>query len=472
MPHHACMRRSIIAIVAGTVVLALVVIAVAFRPFGGGSKVETATVARGSLDATIELAGTVIPQETHALTFGTTGTVTSVTTHVGDVVAPGQILATIDDTLAKAQARAAETALASAQARLAADTGGLTSAQLAQAQDSVTQAQQAVTTATSALSSARTQRDASVAAAKGILDAAQARLDADIAAGAADAILSIDRLAVQAASANLATVTTQGDAAVAQANAALSSARSALTAAQHGYAVRTASAPTALLAADEAAIAAAEASLATARQALAGATIASPIVGTITEVGVQVGDRAGSLTGGASGLGSLGGGGGAAGATGRIVVADLSALRISATASEIDVVSLVRDQAATITLDALPDVSLAATICELGTSGSAASGVVEYPVTLCLARRDPQLRVGMSANISIVLAHRENVLIVPTPAITTAEGRSVARVLRSDGRIDTVEVVVGISSGTRLEIRSGLAEGDKVVVGSTSGSGG
>jgi multidrug efflux pump subunit AcrA (membrane-fusion protein) len=459
------MRRqyAIAAVVLVVLVGAVVVFA---RPFQRQPAVETATVTRGSVESTIELAGSIVPRETRVLTFAAGGTVTSVATGVGEVVAPGQVLAAVDDTAAQAQLRAAQLAIDAANARLASDTGGLTPAQLAQAKDPVTQAQQALSAAKSAEASARSQRGASVAAARSVLDAAQTRLDDDTASGAAEAILALDQLAVRAAQANLDAVTAQADAAVAQAAAGVKSAQSALTTAQHGYEVRTAAAPDALIAADEAAIASAEASLAAANQAVAATTLTSPITGTVTEVGIRVGDRTGGL-GGASGLGALGGTTDAG--SGRIVVADLTALRVSATASEIDVVSLAGGQAATITLDALPDLTLDATICELGDSGSSASGVVEYPVTLCLDGGDARLRTGMSANVSIVLARRDNVLLVPTPAITTTGGRTTARILRDDGSIATVDVVVGVSSGTRIEVISGLTEGDRVVVGGSTG---
>ena len=133
--------------------------------------------------------------------------------------------------------------------------------------------------------------------------------------------------------------------------------------------------------------------------------------------------------------------------------------------------SLALGQAATVTLDALPDLAIPATICGLGSTGSSASGVVEYPVTMCLERRDRRLRLGMSANVSIVLAHRDAVLIVPTPAVSTSAGRSTVQVVRDDGTIDRVEVGVGVSSGTRVEITSGLREGEKVVVGGASSGG-
>ncbi len=462
------MRRAV-AVIAAIVVIAVVAV-IALRPFGKAKTVETATVTRGSLESTVELAGTLTARESRALAFGTAGTVASVGVSVGDVVSAGQVLAHLDDTVVGTQVAAAEKALASAQARLDGDRAGLTDAQLASAKDPVTQAQSALDAALAGEKAAKAQRTAAVGAAQATLDEAEARLAADQAGGAADPIIALDELAIQAAQANLTSVRTQTDASVAQASAAVRSARLALTAAQHAYAVRTAPAPDALLSADEAAVASAEASLAAARQTLSLGIITSPIAGTVTEVGFRVGDRTAAL-GAGSALGSLTGASGTS--TGRIVVEDLSALRVSSTASEIDVVSLALDQDATVTLDAIPDLSLTATICELGVTGSATQGVVEYPVTLCLDGGDPRLRAGMSTNVSIVLASRTDVLIVPTPAVRTVDGATIVRRLKADGTTEDVTVTVGISSGTRLEILSGLSEGDKVVVGGTSsGTGG
>lgn len=461
------MRRPIVLVALVVVVLAAAGYLVVAKPFGrASSSLETARVTRGALQSTVELAGTLEPRESRSLTFGTSGTVQAVSVAVGDTVTVGQVLATLDDSLVRSQVTAAETALRSAQARLDADRAGLTSAQLASAKDPVTQAQAALSSAQQAEKAARNQRSTAVAAAQATLDEAEARLAADTEAGAVEAILTVDRLAIRAAEANLASVTGQADAAVAQAATAVTSARSALTAAQHAYTVRTAPAPTALIAADEAAVASAELSLATARQSLSLATITSPIAGTVTEVGVRSGDRVGGIGAGSGSGGAIGGLSGASAAA--IVVQDLGSLRVTATASEIDVVALELHQKADVTLDAIPDLTLAAEVCELGRTGSAAQGVVEYPVTLCMTNDDARVRTGMSANISIVLARRENVLMVPTPAVRSVDGKSVVRVLRSDDSIADVEVVTGVSSGTRIEIVSGLAEGDEVLVGSSS----
>jgi macrolide-specific efflux system membrane fusion protein len=261
-------------------------------------------------------------------------------------------------------------------------------------------------------------------------------------------------------------------AAVDSASATKTSADASLTAAKSRYdADRKAGQPAAVLDADRAQIRAAEAQVAAAKTQLASAeaqvaaaqqsvdnlALTSPIAGTVVSVGLEVGDLAGA--------------GGGLGGAGTIVVADLATLQVSTTASEIDVVSLKADMPVALTFDALPDLALEGTICELGSVGTGTGGVVEFPVTVCLASQDAALRVGMSANVSIVLARAEGALIVPAQAIRTVDGAPTVRVLGADGKITTVAVEVGISSGTRTQLLSGVAEGDLVVLGDT-GSGG
>jgi HlyD family secretion protein len=75
---------------------------------------------------------------------------------------------------------------------------------------------------------------------------------------------------------------------------------------------------------------------------------------------------------------------------------------------------------------------------------------------------DPRLRIGMSSTVEIIVAHKENVLNVPSQTVI---GRGVERdVYRVVGGVaHKISVQVGISNWDRTEITSGLAEGDAVV---------
>lgn len=439
----------VIVIIAGVLLLS--------RVADSGPAVETATASRGTIETTVELAGLVEASDARSLAFAAAGTVADVAVEEGDTVAAGALLATLDTTQLEAQLAAAEASQASAEARLAADQGGPSAARRAAARDPIAQAEQALANARRTQADTRTQADLAVRQAQAALDGVEEQLAADRAAGAPPTVVAADEAAVAQAERALETARAQRTASLNQAAGAVASAQRAVTAARNGYAVATEPAPEALIAADEAAVAQAEAQVAAARAALDAATLRSPIAGVVTEVGLRVGDRIGAgAIGGPAGVGS--------GSSGQITVATLDDLRVSATASEIDIVALKPGQPVTVSVDALPEASLEGTVCGIGATGTQIQGVTDYPVTICLAATDDGLRVGMTANGSVILERREDVLLVPVQAITTVDGRSTVEVLGEDGEIAEVGVTLGISSGTRTEIVAGLSEGQEVVL--------
>jgi Cu(I)/Ag(I) efflux system membrane fusion protein len=77
---------------------------------------------------------------------------------------------------------------------------------------------------------------------------------------------------------------------------------------------------------------------------------------------------------------------------------------------------------------------------------------------------DPRLRYGMLVEVTIHTSVRDNVLRIPREAIIrTGQGDRVILAL-GDGRFRPVSVVPGIESGDYIEIRSGLEEGQEIVV--------
>jgi multidrug efflux pump subunit AcrA (membrane-fusion protein) len=109
--------------------------------------------------------------------------------------------------------------------------------------------------------------------------------------------------------------------------------------------------------------------------------------------------------------------------------------------------------------------------------------VVNYPITVALDKADtsaslsasPQIRSGMTANVTIVVEQRDNILLVPNRAVKTTGKQKTVTVLK-DGKPTPVTVTLGMSNDTQSEVTSGLNEGDAVVVPqtttTTSGGGG
>jgi HlyD family secretion protein len=145
-------------------------------------------------------------------------------------------------------------------------------------------------------------------------------------------------------------------------------------------------------------------------------------------------------------------------------ILDTTAARIETTIDEADASRVELGQPAEMTLDAYPGVRFKGKVSliapavapdpRLGTTRSLPIWVAVDP--------DPRLRIGMSSTVEIIVAHKENVLNVPSQTVI---GRGVERdVYRVVGGVaHKISVQVGISNWDRTEITSGLAEGDAVV---------
>lgn len=74
------------------------------------------------------------------------------------------------------------------------------------------------------------------------------------------------------------------------------------------------------------------------------------------------------------------------------------------------------------------------------------------------------LREGMTATVSVVQTSVTDVVVVPSRAVKGAGANAQVEVSLENGKTEMRTVEVGLSDGTRTEIRSGLTENDKVVV--------
>lgn len=74
------------------------------------------------------------------------------------------------------------------------------------------------------------------------------------------------------------------------------------------------------------------------------------------------------------------------------------------------------------------------------------------------------LKPNMYAQVRIAARERSNVLTIPQDALIRTGGSSRVIVSLGEGRFEPREVETGLSSGGELEITSGIAEGDEIVV--------
>ncbi len=151
--------------------------------------------------------------------------------------------------------------------------------------------------------------------------------------------------------------------------------------------------------------------------------------------------------------------------------------------NEVDAAKLKVGQKATITFDALPNVSIGGTVSSLNTIGTVSQGVVSYNATVTFDTPNPRVLPGMSATVNIVTDVTTG-LVVPVAAVQSTGGTSYVEVFNpplpgsenaagapSPVAPTDVPVTVGLSDTAHSIIQKGLAVGTQVVVETLAGTG-
>ncbi len=103
-----------------------------------------------------------------------------------------------------------------------------------------------------------------------------------------------------------------------------------------------------------------------------------------------------------------------------------------------------------------------------GTTDS--STAVYYYGNLVVPNPDGTLRIGMTTQNTIVVANKDNVLIIPTITLNTKNGKSYVYVLEKNNTVVEKEVTIGLSDSMNTEIISGLKDGENVISAQMSNS--
>lgn len=200
------------------------------------------------------------------------------------------------------------------------------------------------------------------------------------------------------------------------------------------------------LAQAEANVAQAAASLAKARLSRQHAELVAPFGGTLANVNIKAGDSVG-----------------ASAQTAAIVLVDDSAFYVDVNISEADLGKLKVGQAAVVELDALPGQQLDGTLDYIAPAGTTQQNVTTYLTRVTLKPSEQGLRVGLSAAVSIITAKRDNVLLVPSGAISETDAGPQVQVQRGSDT-SLVPIKTGMVGDADTEVTEGLSEGDVVVL--------
>ncbi len=445
------MKRNVLVII-GVVVIVLAIAGVlGWRQLTASAatatRVQTTTVQRGTLVATVNAAGNVSAPEEAAMAFSGSGRVAQVKAQVGDVVKKGQLLMQLDTTDLDSALKTAQINLTSAQASLDATKTNL--------QDALKTAQANLVSTQASYDAAKAKNDqnpnqllaakAALDKAAGALQTAQANYNVvatqpSISSSSVAAALASATADYQSAKANYdITVAGINDTALRQAQASLDNAKTALDQAQKNLDTSLRSAQASY---DNAKI-----SADTAQRNLDKASIYAPFDGIVSAVNFNTGDTASSST--------------------AVSIVDLNNLQVKVTIAEVDMPKIKVGETAQITLDAVPGQTYTAKVIAISPVGTVTQGVVNYPVIVAVNNSNGAVKPGMTANLAIEVDRRDNVLLVPTRAVRTQGNQKTVTVLYKGLNIP-VTIGTGLSNDTSIEVTSGLQEGDQVVLNQTT----
>lgn len=418
------------------------------------NNLQTVSVERGSLTATIGATGVVRANQSALLTWQTSGTVENVYVETGDTVEVGDLLSDLKKTSLSQNIILAEAELIDAQKALEDLLEPATNLVLAQTIQEIVNSEKAVDDAEKRLNGLQTTADQSdIDAAEATVVILKDRLDkankafrpyenkseqnvirANLQAAVAKAQQEYDNAVVRLN--NLQGTASATDLAIAEANLELEKAR--LTDAQERY-------DTLLNGADQDDITRAKTQIAAIQATLNLPKIEAPFDGTITSVDTKVGDQVnpGSLA---------------------FRLDDLSHMLVDVGITEVDINRIQLGQDAILQFDSIPDEEYRGVVVGIDPVGTVNQGVVEFTVTIELTDPDEAVKPGMTAAVNIVINQLNDVLMVPNRAVRIQNGDRVVYILEN-GQLEPVVITLGVSSDTMSEVLdTELVEGDLVVL--------
>lgn len=220
-----------------------------------------------------------------------------------------------------------------------------------------------------------------------------------------------------------------------------------------------------------------EANLAKAKRNLAYATITSPIDGVVISRAVEEGQTV------AAGFETP---------TLFTIAADLTQMQVIADVDEADIGGVKEGQRVEFTVDAYPNDTFEGTVTQVRLEATEESNVITYEVVISAHNPDLKLKPGLTANVTIYIAERRDVVNIPVKALRfvpdppsgkapdpeqapqpqAPANDSLKTVWVQEGQAwKPRQVKVGMNNGVNVEICSGLNEGEVVAVDRKSNAG-
>lgn len=164
-----------------------------------------------------------------------------------------------------------------------------------------------------------------------------------------------------------------------------------------------------------------------------------------------------------------------------VTIADLSKMKIKPEISEGDITKVKAGQEVSFTIlsdsqtvyhsviDSVDPANTttsdsSSTSSSTSSSSSSTTSAIYYYANVLIDNPDRTLRIGMTTENNIKIANAKDVLLISNMAIQKRDGKSVVNILNNKNQPEQREVETGVQNDFQTEIKSGLNEGEKVIV--------
>ena len=164
-----------------------------------------------------------------------------------------------------------------------------------------------------------------------------------------------------------------------------------------------------------------------------------------------------------------------------VTIADLSKMKIKPEISEGDITKVKAGQEVSFTIlsdnqtvyhsviDSVDPANTttsdsSSTSSSTSSSSSSTTSAIYYYANVLIDNPDRTLRIGMTTENNIKIANAKDVLLVSNMAIQKRDGKNFVNVLNDKNQPEPREVETGVQNDFHTEIKSGVNEGEKVIV--------
>lgn len=137
--------------------------------------------------------------------------------------------------------------------------------------------------------------------------------------------------------------------------------------------------------------------------------------------------------------------------------------QVEADIYEEDIVKVKVGNPVDIKLTALPEKIFKGKVISIDPAEKIIENVIYYKVTISFEGTISEIKPGMTADIIIKTASKENVLIIPKSAIKEKDGKKITQVLEGKA-LKEKEIEIGLKGDDMVEVVSGLNEGEEIVI--------